>query len=160
MSCLRFYFGKLCRAVDNFFAQKVARSEEMQLPTNAVCCRDKLFWFAYLSNKVASYMQKQNMIHDFCIFLQQAKRSVFLFKIKKEKLTIIVLKMLLSQKQTLDVLPPATFVPKCDKNENIRRFFVILFAYIEKKKYFCTRLGIKCIVCCKNIPFEVQQCFK
>ena len=44
---------------------------------------------------------------------------------------------------------------KCEKIENIRRFFGILFAYIEKKKHFCTRLGIKCILCYKNIPFEV-----
>ena len=44
---------------------------------------------------------------------------------------------------------------KCEKNENIRRFFGILFAYIEKILYFCTRLGIKCILCYKNIPFKV-----
>ena len=27
MSCLRFYFGKLCRAVDNFFVQNSCRNE-------------------------------------------------------------------------------------------------------------------------------------
>ena len=44
---------------------------------------------------------------------------------------------------------------KCDYFENIRRFFGILFAYIEKNHYSCTRLGIKCVMCLKNIPFEV-----
>ena len=44
---------------------------------------------------------------------------------------------------------------KPEKIENICRFFVILFAYIKKILYFCTRLGIKCIVRHKNIPFEV-----
>ena len=44
---------------------------------------------------------------------------------------------------------------KCDYFENIRRFFGILFAYIEKILYFCTRLGIKCIVWHENIPFKV-----
>ena len=44
---------------------------------------------------------------------------------------------------------------KCDYFRNIRHFFVILFAYIEKILYFCTRLGIKCVLCYKNIPFEV-----
>lgn len=29
MSRFRFYFGQLCIAVDNFYAQKVAKSEEM-----------------------------------------------------------------------------------------------------------------------------------
>ena len=37
----------------------------------------------------------------------------------------------------LDDLPLATFVIKSDKIENIRRFFVILFVYIEKILYFC-----------------------
>ena len=27
---------------------------------------------------------------------------------------------------------------KCENFKNIRHFFVILFAYIEKKKYFCS----------------------
>lgn len=32
MSCLRFYFGKLCRAVDNFFCEKIWWSEKKAVP--------------------------------------------------------------------------------------------------------------------------------
>ena len=55
---------------------------------------------------------------------------------------------------------------KCDYFRNFRPknvivlkifvgFFVILFAYIEKNHYSCTRLGIKYIVWHENIPFKV-----
>ena len=41
---------------------------------------------------------------------------------------------------------------KCEKIENIRRIFVILFVYIEKKYYFCSAFVFNALnIWCGNV---------